>query len=169
MANRPLIGLLLATEEDWPSAFESVVRRLGPVRWRGQQHELVTERIRKEPFDLRYRPRLSLVIDRLSWWYDLPREWLKKIALMDDVYLLNNPFTFQAMEKHAAYCAMMRLGLKVPKTWLLPHKRPPDNPRYVPMAERYNPDFDLEEVGESVGFPLFMKPFDGGMWVGVSG
>ena len=29
---------------------------------------------------------------------------------MDDVYLLNNPFTFQAMEKHSAYCAMMRLG-----------------------------------------------------------
>ena len=25
---------------------------------------------------------------------------------MDDVYLLNNPFTFQAMEKHAAYCAL---------------------------------------------------------------
>ena len=108
------------------------------------------------------------MIDRLSWWYDLPREWLKKIALMDDVYLLNNPFTFQAMEKHAAYCAMMRLGLKVPETWLLPHKLPPDNPRYVPMAERYNPDFDLDEVAERIGYPLFMKPFDGGMWVGVT-
>src|SRR5205807_4363832 len=68
----------------------------------------------------------SLVIDRLSWWYDLPREWLKKIALMDEVYLLNNPFTFQAMEKHAAYCAMMRLGLGVPETWLIPHRLPPD-------------------------------------------
>jgi hypothetical protein len=109
-----------------------------------------------------------VVIDRLSWWYDLPREWLKKVALMDDVYLLNNPFTFQAMEKHAAYCAMMRLGLKVPATWLIPHKLPPDNPRYVPMAERYNPPFDVAEIGSSVGFPLFMKPFDGGMWVGVS-
>ena len=72
------------------------------------------------------------------------------------------------MEKHAAYCAMMRLGLKVPETWLLPHKLPPDNPRYVHMAERYNPDFDLDEVAERVGYPLFMKPFDGGMWVGVT-
>src|SRR5919198_748870 len=72
-------------------------------------------RVLNEPFDLRYRPRYALVIDRLSWWYDLPREWLKKIALMDEVYLLNNPFTFQAMEKHAAYCAMMRLGLGVPE------------------------------------------------------
>ena len=58
-----------------------------------------------------------------------PREWLKKVALMDDVYLLNSPFTFQAMEKHAAYCAMMRLGLKMPETVLVPYKHPPDNAR----------------------------------------
>ena len=41
-----------------------------------------------------------MVIDRLSYWYYHPREWLKKLALMNRVYLLNNPFTFQAMEKH---------------------------------------------------------------------
>jgi hypothetical protein len=168
MARRHLIGLLLATEHDWPSAFEAVVARLGRIEYRGENHELATERIKNEPFDLRHTPSYSVVIDRLSWWYDLPREWLKKVALMDDVYLLNNPFTFQAMEKHAAYCAMMRLGLDVPATWLIPHKLPPDNPRYVPMAERYNPRFDLEEVAASIGFPLFMKPFDGGMWIGVS-
>jgi hypothetical protein len=72
------------------------------------------------------------------------------------------------MEKHAAYCAMMRLGLRVPDTWLLPHKLPPENPRYVPMAERYNPELDLEQIGGWVGYPLYMKPFDGGMWVGVT-
>jgi hypothetical protein len=163
-----LIGLLLGTEEDWPSAFEALARRLGPIRYRGETHELATERIVNEPFDLRSRPRYSLVIDRLAWWYDMPREWLKKIALMDDVYLLNNPFTFQAMEKHAAYCAMMRLGLKVPDTWLIPHKLPPSNPRFLPTAERYNAPFELKEIGARVGYPLFMKPFDGGQWVGVT-
>ena len=168
MPAQHLLGLLLGTEEDWPSAFEELVRRIGPVRWRGETHEIVTERIVNEPFDLRYRPRYALVIDRLAWWYDVPREWLKKIALMDDVYLLNNPFTFQAMEKHSAYCAMMRLGLKVPETWLVPHKLPPDNPRFLPTAERYNAAFELAEVGERVGYPLYMKPFDGGQWVGVS-
>jgi glutathione synthase/RimK-type ligase-like ATP-grasp enzyme len=168
MARRHLIGLLLATEEDWPSAFEDVLGRLGALSYRGETHELATERLENEPFDLRYAPDYALIIDRLSWWYDLPREWLKKIALMDGVYLLNNPFTFQAMEKHAAYCAMMRLGLKVPETWLIPHKLPPDNPRYVPMAERYNPAFDLEAIASQIGYPLYMKPFDGGMWVGVT-
>jgi hypothetical protein len=168
VASQHLIGLLLATEEDWPTAFETLLRRLGPVRWKGETHEFPTERITHEPFDLRYTPRYSLIIDRLAWWYDVPREWLKKIALMDDVYLLNNPFTFQAMEKHSAYCAMMRLGIKVPDTWLIPHKLPPDNPRYVPMAERYSPPFDLDEIAGYVGYPLYMKPFDGGMWVGVT-
>jgi hypothetical protein len=163
-----LIGLLLGTEEDWPAAYESLLSRLGPIEHRGERHEFSVERIVNEPFDLRYRPRYGLVIDRLAWWYHVPREWLKKIALMDGVYLLNNPFTFQAMEKHSAYCAMMRLGLKVPETWLIPHKQPPANPRFLPTAERYNAAFDLEEIGARVGYPLFLKPFDGGQWVGVN-
>ena len=108
------------------------------------------------------------MIDRLGWWYTVPREWLKKVSLMDDVYLLNNPFTFQAMEKHSAYCAMMRLGLNVPETWLIPHKNPPENPRFEPTAERYNLPFELEEIAAKVGYPLYMKPFDGGQWVGVT-
>ena len=108
------------------------------------------------------------MIDRLAWWYDLPRAWLKKVSLVDDVYLLNNPFTFQAMEKHSAYCALMRLSIRVPETWLIPHKVPPDNPRFQPTAERYNAQFDLEEIGARIGYPLYMKPFDGGQWVGVS-
>jgi hypothetical protein len=158
------IGLLLGTEEDWPTAFEALVSRLGPV----DGLELRTERIVNEPFDLRYEPRYALVIDRLAWWYDLPRAWLKKVMLMDDVYLLNNPFTFQAMEKHSAYCALMRLGIRVPETWLIPHKVPPANERFEATAERYNAPFDVEAIGHMVGFPLFMKPFDGGQWIGVS-
>jgi hypothetical protein len=51
---------------------------------------------------------------------------------------------------------------------LIPHKVPPDNPRFVPTAELYNAPFELEEIGARVGYPLFMKPFDGGQWVGVS-
>ncbi len=168
MAKRHLIGLLLAVEESWPTTFDAVLRRLGPIRWNGETHEFATERVMNEAFDLRARPAYALVIDRLSWWYVVPREWLKKMALMDDVYLLNNPFTFQAMEKHAAYCAMIRLGLKVPETWLIPNRVPPDTPRFEAMAERYYGEFDLDEIAGKVGYPLFMKPFDGGAWVGVT-
>jgi hypothetical protein len=164
-----IIGLLLGMEDDWPRAFEALVKRLGPVKdGAGRTHGIQTRRVTIEPFDLRDRPRHSLVIDRLAHWYYHPREWLKKAALMDDVYLLNSPFTFQSMEKHAAYCAMMRLGLKVPGTVLVPYKHPVENSRWAYTAARYNQPFDLDEVADRLGYPLFMKPFDGGAWVGVS-
>ena len=129
---------------------------------------MTSERITIEPFDLRDKPRYDLVVDRLAWWYFVPREWLKKVALMDDVYLLNSPFTFQAMEKHAAYCAMIRLGIKVPPTVLVPHKNPPENTRFEYTAAKYNQPFDLAAIAENIGYPLFMKPYDGGQWVGVT-
>jgi hypothetical protein len=164
-----LIGLLLGTEDDWPAAFETLVSRLGPITdSSGRRHRIATERITIEPFDLRDRPRYELVIDRLAYWYYHPREWLKKVALMNDVYLLNSPFTFQSMEKHAAYCAMIRLGLKVPPTVLVPYKDPPDNSRFQYTAERYNRQFNLDAIAEQIGYPLFMKPYDGGQWIGVS-
>jgi hypothetical protein len=167
--DRHLIGMLLGTEEDWPSAFEALVRRHVPtIAYAGKDHSIDVERITIEPFDLRAVPRYSLVIDRLAHWYYVPREWLKKIALVDDVYLLNNPFTFQSMEKHSAYCAMMRLGLKIPNTWMIPYKQPPENPRFPYTAAKYNRPFELEDVAERVGYPLFMKPFDGGAWIGVT-
>ena len=163
-----LIGLLLGTEEDWPRAFETLLERVGPVKHDGATHHVSSERITIEPFDLRDKPRYDLVVDRLAWWYFVPREWLKKVAMMDDVYLLNSPFTFQAMEKHAAYCAMIRLGIKVPPTVLVPHKNPPENTRFEYTAAKYNLPFDLAAIAENIGYPLFMKPYDGGQWVGVT-
>ncbi|WP_250008544.1 hypothetical protein [Actinoplanes sp. M2I2] len=163
------IGLLLGTEDDWPRAYEALMRRLGVVSGPdGKSHRVAAERVTIEPFNLRDKPRHDLVIDRLAYWYYHPREWLKKIALMDDVYLLNSPFTFQSMEKHAAYCAMMRLGLKVPETVLVPYKNPLDNSRYAYTAARYNQQFDLDATAAQVGYPMYMKPYDGGAWVGVS-
>jgi hypothetical protein len=168
-ATSHLIGLLLGTEDDWPTAFEEILRRLGPVPGAdGSRHAFDTERMTIEPFSLRDRARQELVIDRLAYWYYHPREWLKKAALIDGVYVLNSPFTFQSMEKHAAYCAMIRLGLKVPETVLVPYKNPLDNARYAYTAAQYNQPFDLDAIAERIGYPLFMKPFDGGAWRGVS-
>jgi hypothetical protein len=164
-----LIGLLVGTEDDWPTAFEQYLRRLAPtIDHGGQIHQFATERVTIEPFSLQQPARHAFVIDRLAYWYHHPREWLKKVALMDEAYLPNNPFTFQSMEKHAAFCAAMRMGFKVPATWLLPHKVPPDNERFAPTARRYNLAFELASVGDAVGYPMYMKPFHGGGWVNVT-
>ncbi|HSS67069.1 MAG TPA: hypothetical protein VLK34_00865 [Nocardioidaceae bacterium] len=165
---RHIVGLLLGQEQDWPRAFEGLARRLGVFEHDGRPHVIDTERVHIAPFNLRDRARHELVIDRLAYWYYHPREWLKKVALMDDVYLLNSPFTFQSMEKHSAYCALMRLGMHVPDTVLVPFKNPVDNVRWAYTSERYNDPFDLEQIAHEMGYPLFMKPFDGGGWRGVS-
>ena len=123
-ANHHLVGLLLGAEEDWPQAFEAITRRLGVFGYQGDDHVLDTERAHISPFNLRDKARHEVVIDRLAYWYYHPREWLKKVALMDDVYLMNSPFTFQSMEKHSAYCALIRLGMHVPDTVLVPLQEP---------------------------------------------
>ena len=164
-----LIGLLLGAEGDWPTAFEALAGRLGMVTAPdGSTHQVSTERVSIEPFNLRDKPRYDLVIDRLAHWYYHPREWLKKVALMDDVYLLNSPFTFQSMEKHSAYCALLRMGMNVPETVLVPYKNPLDNARWAYTSAKYNKGFDLDQIADELGYPMFMKPFDGGAWRGVS-
>ncbi|MDX3003709.1 hypothetical protein PWY87_18620 [Kribbella solani] len=166
---RHLIGLLLGAEEDWPRAFEALLQRVGPVRLAdGHEHEFGSRRLTIEPFDLNDPVRVGLVIDRLAYWYYHPREWLKKAALMNGTYLLNSPFTFQSMEKHSAYCAMLRLGLKIPRTVLVPYKNPVDNVRWAYTSATYNRPFDLDAIADELGYPLYMKPFDGGGWRGVS-
>jgi hypothetical protein len=164
------LGLLLGDEDDWPSALEALARRfLKPIRHGEKTYAFELERVRIHPFALDAPTSYSLVIDRLAWWHTTPREWLKKAALVNGTYLLNNPFTFQSMEKHSAYCAMIRLGLHIPETWLLPPKEGPDTEKFRRTAERYHDFFDLPAIAEGIGYPLFMKPFDGGGWRGVSG
>jgi hypothetical protein len=62
----------------------------------------------------------------------------------------------------------MRLGLNVPETVLVPYKNPVDNARYAYTAATYNRPFDLDSIADQIGYPLFMKPYDGGAWRGVS-
>ncbi len=163
------IGLLLGDEEDWPGTLEALARRMAaPITYRRQSYQIQVERIRIHPFKLTAPTSYHLVIDRLAYWHFNPREWLKKAALVNKVYLLNNPFTFQSMEKHSAYCAMLRLGLNIPDTWLIPAKSGPDTEKYRITAAKYHDMFNLPEIAGQIGYPLYMKPFDGGGWRGVS-
>jgi len=162
------IGLSLGADICWPICYEELVRRLDlsiPVD--GDQVSVTVERVSIEPFSLRQSCRYDVVIDRLTHWFYPSREWIKKAVLMDDLYVFNNPWSIQSMEKHTSYCAMMRLGLPVPDTWLIPQKS------YLSAADlertlRYAHLFDLDQIGAELGYPSFLKPYDGGAWVGVS-
>jgi hypothetical protein len=51
---------------------------------------------------------------------------------------------------------------------LVPFKNPVDNARYAYTSAKYNRAFDLDAIADRIGYPLFMKPYDGGAWRGVS-
>ena len=162
------IGLSLGGDICWPICYEELVRRLDlAIPTDDGTVDFAVERVSIEPFSLRQHCKYSVVIDRLTHWFFTSREWIKKAVLMDDLYVFNNPWTIQSMEKHTSYCAMMRLGLPVPDTWLIPPKS------YLSTQDldrtlRYASLFHLARIGEELGYPSFLKPYDGGAWVGVS-
>ncbi|MFQ5527492.1 MAG: RimK family alpha-L-glutamate ligase [Thermoanaerobaculia bacterium] len=163
------IGLSLGADVDWPMSFERIVEDLNlAIPIDGDTVRFEVERVTIEPFDLRQPCRYDLVLDRVTHWYHSSREWIKKAILLDDLYVLNNPWSLQAMEKHTSYCAMMRLGLPVPDTWMIPPKEYEPSPDLQTTLERYARHFDLAQVGDEIGYPLFIKPYDGGGWVGVN-
>ena len=162
------IGLSLGADLCWPAAYEELVRRLDlSIPMGGDEVSFAVKRVNVEPFDLRAPPVYDLVLDRLTHWFHTSREWIKKISL-DGVYVLNNPWAIQSMEKHTSYVAMMKLGLPIPDTWMIPPKEYETGGDWDVTVRRYNRLFDLGEVGRQVGFPAFIKPYDGGGWVGVS-
>jgi hypothetical protein len=163
------IGLSLGADICWPICYEEILRRLDlsiPVG--GDDVRFEVERVTIEPFGLRQPCSYDLVIDRLTHWYHTSREWIKKAVIMDGLYVFNNPWSVQSMEKHSTYCAMMALGLPIPETWMLPPKSYEQTPDLKPTLQRYARLFDLGVVGKQVGYPHFMKPYDGGGWKGVS-
>ena len=163
------IGLSLGADICWPICFEEIVKRLKiDIPHAGDRVGVEVERVTIEPFDLRQPCKYDVVLDRLTHWYHVSREWIKKAILMDGLYVLNNPWAVQSMEKQTTYCAMMQLGMPIPETWLVPPKSYEALPDLKPTLDQYAKLFDLGAIGKQLGYPLFMKPYDGGGWKGVN-
>jgi hypothetical protein len=164
------IGLSLGADLCWPLCFEHLVKRLDlRVPWKGDTLRFEVERVTIEPFDLRQPVKYDVVVDRLTHWLNTSREWIKKGILMDGLYVFNNPWSVQSNEKHTSYAAMMKLGMPIPETWMLPAKQyAADKVDAKVTLKRYGKLFDLAKVGERIGFPFFMKPYDGGGWRAVT-
>ena len=163
------IGLSLGADLCWPICYEEILNQLKlEIPFNGENVLFEIERVTIEPYDIRQPCKYDLVIDRLTHWYHTSREWIKKSILMDGLYVYNNPWAIQSMEKQTTYCAMAHLGLPVPNTWMVPPKSYDEHADLDTTLERYAKLFDLKDIGTKVGFPLFMKPYDGGAWKGVS-
>ena len=162
------IGLSLGADICWPICYEEIVGKLDLNLDLGDEKvRFDVERVSIEPFDLRQPCEYDVVIDRLTHWLHTSREWIKKSIIMDDLYVFNNPWSVQSMEKCTTYCAMMHLGLPIPNTWLIPPKAYEPSDDLEPTLSQYAKLFSLDELGERLGYPLFIKPYNTGGWVGV--
>jgi hypothetical protein len=106
--------------------------------------------------------RYAVIVDRIS--HDVPfyRAYLKNAAL-DGTYIINNPFWWSADDKFFNYALATKLGVAIPRTVILPHKEHPPGTTDRSMRNLQYP-LDWPSVFEHVGFPAFLKPFDGGGW-----
>jgi len=77
--------------------------------------------------------------------------------------VINNPFWWSADDKFFNYALAEKLGVAVPKTVILPHKKFPEGTNEKSMRNLEYP-LDWDGIFEYVGFPAFLKPFDGGGW-----
>lgn len=106
--------------------------------------------------------RYSVIVDRIS--HDVPfyRAFLKNAAL-SGTYIINNPFWWSADDKFFNYALASKLGVAVPRTVILPHKEHPPGTTERSMRNLQYP-LEWDSIFEYVGFPAFLKPFDGGGW-----
>ena len=163
------IGLSLGADICWPICYEALMSRLDLSIAQGDDTlRFDVERVSIEPFNLQRPVKYDVVIDRLTHWYQTSREWIKKAIILNDLYVYNNPWSLQSNEKQTSYAAMMRLGMPVPETWMIPPKDYNPSTDLQPTLRQYARHFDLGEIGDKISYPLFMKPYDGGAWVGVN-
>ena len=153
------VGILVGREKTFPEALIRNVNERGQGAVTAEYLTLGGVR-HDEP------PGYDLVIDRISHEVPFYRATLKRLAL-EGTIVINNPFWWSADDKFFNYSLARKLGVAVPKTVLLPQKD------YIPgiVSESLrNLEFplDWQAIVDYVGFPAFMKPFDGGGWKNVS-
>jgi len=106
--------------------------------------------------------RYHVIIDRIS--HDIPfyRGYLKNAALSGSI-IINNPFWWSADDKFFNFALGTKLGVAIPKTVLLPHKHNPPGTTERSMRNLQYP-LPWDSIFGYIGFPAFLKPFDGGGW-----
>jgi hypothetical protein len=149
------IGVLFGMEESFPPALVDHINRMGVA---GVQAEFVHIGGVRMDEPQRY----AVIVDRIS--HDIPfyRAYLKN-AVLGGTKVINNPFWWSADDKFFNYALATRLGVAIPPTVILPHKQHPPNTSDKSMRNLMFP-LNWAEVFDYVGFPAFLKPFDGGGW-----
>jgi hypothetical protein len=153
------VGILAGREITFP---ESIIKSINE----NSKGKVEAEMITVGGIRLDEPKKYDVIIDRISHEVPYYRAMLKRMAL-EGTYIINNPFWWSADDKFFNYSLAAKLGVAIPKTVLLPqHAYIKD----ITSESLRNLEFpiDWKGIADYVGFPAFLKPFDGGGWKNVS-
>jgi hypothetical protein len=152
------IGVLFGMENTFPGA---LVERINTMAAESKE-EISAEFVQVGGVQLEKPSPYAVIVDRIS--HDIPfyRAYLKHAALFGTV-IVNNPFWWSADDKFFNYSLAKKLGVAVPPTVILPHKKYPEGTNERSMRNLEYP-LDWDGIFEYVGFSAFLKPVDGGGW-----
>ncbi|MGQ0540400.1 MAG: ATP-grasp domain-containing protein [Blastocatellia bacterium] len=153
------VGILVGREQTFP---ESIINRINEKGG----GKVVAEMIKVGGIRLDEPKKYEVIIDRISHEIPYYRAMLKRFAL-EGTYIINNPFWWSADDKFFNFSLAAKIGVAIPKTVLLPQH---DYIKDITSESLRNLEFpiDWEGIVNHVGFPAFLKPFDGGGWKNVS-
>jgi hypothetical protein len=152
------IGVLYGMENSFPPALVDRINASGTPG-------VVAEHLKVGHVEMAVPSGYDVIVDRIS--HDIPfyRSYLKN-AVLSGTQVINDPFWWSADDKFFNYALAQKLGVAVPPTVILPHKKHPAGTTDMSMR---NLEFPLawERVFDYIGFPAFLKPHDGGGWKNV--
>lgn len=152
------IGILHGRENTFPQAFVEEINSRG-------LENLMAEPVKIDKLSQASDSGYAVIVDRISQDVPFYRAYLKNAALMGTA-VINNPFWWSADEKFFNNCLAIRLGVPVPKTYLLPSYERPDDTTDQSFRNMAMP-LDWETMQNEIGFPAYMKPHSGGGWKSV--
>jgi hypothetical protein len=151
------VGLIVGREWSWPPAFIDEVNR----RDAGVVAEMARLDITRAGQPLPY----DVLIDRISHEIPFYRAYLK-LAALQGVTVINNPFMWSADDKFLGATVLTRLGIAHPRTVVLPNRQPAEG---LGAEDLQNLQFPLDWAGivDYVGLPAILKDAHGGGWKAV--
>lgn len=149
------IGILFGKERSFPEAF---VERVNKKNVEG----ILAEPVRIDKAMQGESCGYAVIFDRISQDVPFYRTWLKNAAVTGTT-VINNPFWWSADDKYFNNCLMTKVDVPVPKTVILPSRDLPTDTSDESFSNLVFP-LDWDSIFKYVGFPAYMKPFEGGGW-----
>jgi hypothetical protein len=149
------IGILFGKENTFPPAVVQYINSMNVP-------DVTAEFVKIGGIQMAAPSGYDVIIDRISQDIEFYRAFLKNAAL-SGTRVINNPFWWTADDKFFNYALATKLGVAIPPTVILPHHDYPPDTNEQSMRNLIYP-LNWEEIFQYVGFPAFLKPYDGGGW-----